>query len=47
MREVAVTTETEIGGDVAMSQGIWPVSRTGKSKEIDSPLELPEGTQPC
>lgn len=34
-------------GFVVKSQGIWPVSRTGKSKVTESSLELPEGTQPC
>ena len=32
----------------ALSQGIQAVSRSeGKGEEIDSPLELPEGTLPC
>lgn len=30
-----------------ISQGMWAASRIWKKQGTDSPLEIPEGTQPC
>jgi len=56
IREEALSTDTENSDallaltteEVAGSKGIWarPLE-AGKGKQMDSPIEPPEGTQPC